>query len=217
MVIQPKYPPVTTVFLTGVGFAFCGTVLLIISFSCPYWLESYAGAYTEFVRLGLWDVCFKDYRHPSYQYDEKFDGCHWIFSNKYQSIRDWLQPGWMMFVQAMMSISLIFCISALIMASLVLMRYFMKFEIFILICSFILELATALPVFLAVCVFGGLCFDRSWIQYPNYNHLSWAYALAVISILAHIIAGLLFLKEAFYASERRRRAHSIAYDLATKY
>ena len=32
-------------------------------------------------------------RHPPYQYDEIFHGCHWIYSSKYQNIRDWLQPG----------------------------------------------------------------------------------------------------------------------------
>lgn len=42
---------------------------------------------------GLWDFCFNNYRHPPYQYDEKFNGCHYIYSYKYQNIRDWLNPG----------------------------------------------------------------------------------------------------------------------------
>lgn len=68
-------------------------VLLIVCFASPYWLSSYTVAYSSFNRLGLWDVCFRNYRHPSYQYDEKFDGCYWIYSAKYQNIREWLQPG----------------------------------------------------------------------------------------------------------------------------
>lgn len=44
-----------------------------------------------------WPICHRDpcdlYRHPPYQYDEIFHGCHWIYSSKYQNIRDWLQPG----------------------------------------------------------------------------------------------------------------------------
>ncbi|KAH6934952.1 hypothetical protein HPB50_002485 [Hyalomma asiaticum] len=79
--------------LLGAGLvAYCATLLLLVSFASPYWLESYQEANMEFIRLGLWDVCFHNYRHPSYQYDETFNGCHWIHSYAYQNIRDWLLP-----------------------------------------------------------------------------------------------------------------------------
>ena len=68
-------------------------ILLLISFASPYWLSSYSYTYSPFVRLGLWDFCFINYRHPPYQYDERFTGCHWIYSSKFHNIRDWLQPG----------------------------------------------------------------------------------------------------------------------------
>lgn len=79
--------------LIGGILAFLATLVLFISFCSPYWLESYPETYAEFVRMGLWNFCFRNYRHPSYQYDELFDGCHWVFSYKYQNIRDWMQPG----------------------------------------------------------------------------------------------------------------------------
>lgn len=88
-----RYPKATGLLLGAGVVAYCSTVLLLISFASPYWLESYQEANSEFVRLGLWDVCFKNYRHPSYQYDETFNGCHWIHSYTYQNIRDWLLPG----------------------------------------------------------------------------------------------------------------------------
>ncbi|GFX76248.1 uncharacterized protein TNCV_1233851 [Trichonephila clavipes] len=78
--------------LIGGIFAFIASLILFISFCSPYWFESYPETYSEFVRMGLWNFCFKNYRHPSYQYDELFDGCHWVFSYKYQNIRDWMQP-----------------------------------------------------------------------------------------------------------------------------
>ena len=43
-------------------------------------------------------------------------------------------------------------------------------------------------LFLAICIFGGLCWDRDWLLYPNYNYVSWSYALATFSTLGHIIA-----------------------------
>lgn len=73
-------------------FCLLAWILMLISFASPYWLSSVQGTYSDFVRLGLWDVCFRNYRHPQYQYDEIFSGCHWIYSTKYQKIRDWLQP-----------------------------------------------------------------------------------------------------------------------------
>lgn len=87
-----RYPPASGLLLGAGLVAYLATVLLLISFASPYWLESYQEANAEFVRLGLWDVCFRNYRHPSYQYDETFNGCHWIHSYAYQNIRDWLLP-----------------------------------------------------------------------------------------------------------------------------
>uniref|UniRef100_A0A2R5L4K8 Putative conserved plasma membrane protein n=1 Tax=Ornithodoros turicata TaxID=34597 RepID=A0A2R5L4K8_9ACAR len=208
-----RYPKASNLLLGAGLVAFCSTILLLISFCSPYWLESYQEANSEFIRLGLWDVCFRNYRHPSYQYDETFDGCHWIHSFAYQNIRDWLLPGWLMFVQSMMALALIFALLALIFISILLMRYMLRFEIIVLIIAFILEAITSVPVFLAIAVFGGMCFERSWLQYPTYNHLSWAYALAVVAFFFHAVAAMMLLLEAFKARERRRRANNLIYNM----
>lgn len=208
-----RYPPASGLLLGAGLVAYLATVLLLISFASPYWLESYQEANAEFVRLGLWDVCFRNYRHPSYQYDETFNGCHWIHSYTYQNIRDWLLPSWLMFVQSMMTLALMFALCALVLVSLVLMRYLLRYEIILLLAAFVLEAITAVPVFLSVSVFGGLCFERSWLQYPIYNHLSWAYALAVVAFFFHTFAALMLLGETFKARERRRRANNLIYNM----
>ena len=84
---------VSTRFLAAAILVLVSWLLLLISFASPYWLSSYSQTYSSFVRMGLWDFCFNNYRHPPYQYDEKFNGCHWVYSWKFQNIRDWLQPG----------------------------------------------------------------------------------------------------------------------------
>ncbi|RWS25553.1 hypothetical protein B4U80_02775 [Leptotrombidium deliense] len=114
-------------------------ILLIIAFSSPYWLSSYKYTYSSFVRLGLWDFCFRDFRHPYFQYDDKFDGCHWIYSSKYHNIRDWLQPPWFIFVQAMMVIALIFSLLTLIVIAFVLMLFFIRYQFIAIGIAFILE------------------------------------------------------------------------------
>lgn len=40
-------------------------------------------------------------------------------------------------------------------------------------------------LFLAVSIFGGECWRRDWLMYPNFNYLSWSYGLAVISMFFH--------------------------------
>ncbi|XP_049522310.1 uncharacterized protein LOC119450930 isoform X3 [Dermacentor silvarum] len=137
-----RYPPASGLLLGAGLVGYCATLLLLVSFASPYWLESYQEANMEFVRLGLWDVCFHNYRHPSYQYDETFNGCHWIHSYAYQNIRDWLLPGWLMFVQSMMTLALMFALGALVLLSVVLMRYMLRFEIIFLLGAFILEAIT---------------------------------------------------------------------------
>ncbi|XP_013788828.2 uncharacterized protein LOC106472719 [Limulus polyphemus] len=208
-----RYPKSSGTLLAGSILGFTAGVLLLISFASPYWLESYPETFSEFVRLGLWDVCFHNYRHPSYQYDEKFDGCYWIFSYKYQNIRDWLQPGWMILVQALMTIALLFSLKALFIISMVLMRFVMKLEVFMLAVSALLQGITALLIFLAVAIFGGMCFDRTWILYPIFNHLSWAYGLAVIAFFFHVFAAACLLSETFKAKERRQRANNLIYNM----
>jgi hypothetical protein len=44
---------------------------------------------------------------------------------------------------------------------------------------------SAILLFLAVSIFGGECWRRDWLMYPNFNYLSWSYGLAVISMFFH--------------------------------
>lgn len=43
----------------------------------------------------------------------------------------------------------------------------------------------AILLFLAVSIFGGECWRRDWLMYPNFNYLSWSYGLAVIAMFFH--------------------------------
>ena len=47
-------------------------------------------------------------------------------------------------------------------------------------------------LFLALAVFGGKCWDRDWLMYPNYNFLSWSFYFAVFSCGFNTIAALLY-------------------------
>ncbi|XP_022243052.1 uncharacterized protein LOC106460597 isoform X2 [Limulus polyphemus] len=177
----------------GCILTFIAAVLLIIAFACPYWMESDSETDRRFVRMGLWSVCFNNYKHLPYSYDRKFDGCHWIYGYEYEDIRDWLQP--------------VFAI---------VMRVLMKLEVFLLASSAVLCVLTALPLFLAVAVFGGLCYDRSWLPGTSFNYISWAYALGVISIFFHILSSACLFSEAGKARERRRMGSNLVYNIPSR-
>ena len=188
-------------------------ILLLISFASPYWLSSYSYTYSPFVRLGLWDFCFTNYRHPSYQYDERFVGCHWVYSSRFQNIRDWLQPGWFIFVQAMATIAFVLSLLSLITISIVLMYFFVREQVIVIMIAFVLQAAAVLPLLLAIIVFGAMAFDRSWLLYPTFNHLDWAYFIAIASLIFGIIASVVLLTESREARRRRKKMHNLVYNM----
>lgn len=72
-----------------------GGISTLIAFVSPYWLVSDRRLYgAEFVRLGLWETCFRSLRGPyDYEYRKYYSGCRWIFADEYQNIRGFLMPG----------------------------------------------------------------------------------------------------------------------------
>lgn len=75
------------------GFAaFCFAVIFL-SFVTPYWLTSdrrYYGA--VFVRLGLWETCFRSFHDPDDLAMRKYyAGCRWILTDEYQKLRSFIE------------------------------------------------------------------------------------------------------------------------------
>jgi hypothetical protein len=64
--------------------AFVGGVMLIMSYASPYWLASWDDTLSPFENMGLWEFCFFRFRHPDYQFDHLFDGCHALFGDEYR-------------------------------------------------------------------------------------------------------------------------------------
>lgn len=73
--------------------AVLGCVCLTIAVSSPYWLISKKDSGSDFVRVGLWNVCFKRYHHPSPEFPHILDGCYPLHRHKSEAIRNWLLPG----------------------------------------------------------------------------------------------------------------------------
>jgi hypothetical protein len=104
--------------------------------------------------------------------------------------------GWLMAVQAFMTLALIFCCSAHIGSTMLLVRWPLNFTFrhqwqILSVCT-ILNGLTTLCLFLSVAVFGGQCWRRDWMLYPNFNYLSWSYAFAVIAMFVGMAATACF-------------------------
>ena len=173
--------------------------------------------------MGLWEFCFNKFRHPDYQFDHLFHGCHALYGEEYRLIREKLLPGWLMVVQFFVTVAFISSYLGQIVIVGLLLRYpmerILKYEWQFVGLAFVFKSLTgifadfttitfdkhlqscwaqtqtffcifdsAVLLFLAICIFGGLCWDRDWLLYPNYNYVSWSYALATFSTLGHIIA-----------------------------
>nr|CAD7597264.1 unnamed protein product [Timema genevievae] len=154
---KQDYPRASNALVFGGMVTYIAGLMLIMSFSSPYWIQSYQETFSDFKHMGLWEYCFDQFRYPYYQFDRLFDGCHYIFSQEYYVIREWLLP--------------------------------------------------AVLLFLAVSIFGGECWRRDWLMYPNFNYLSWSYGFAVLSFFFHAFAALFLymVKGRFHDPQETRK------------
>lgn len=195
-----KAPKTSGYLMMGSILSFISLTMLVMSYASPHWLVSWSDTYSPFKNMGLWEFCFSKFRYPNYQFDDLFDGCHYVFSRKYFVIWEWLLPGWLMAVQAFMTLALIFSCSAHIISSMLLVRWPLNFVFrhqwqMLMLCALLNGLKT-FSLFLSVAVFGGQCWRRDWMLYPNFNYLSWSYAFAVIAMIISAAATASFYKDA---------------------
>ncbi|XP_057332381.1 uncharacterized protein LOC130672105 [Microplitis mediator] len=188
-------------------------VLLVMSFTSPYWLQSYQETFSDFKHMGLWEYCFKDFRYPYNQLDTLFNGCYHIFSNDFYLIREWLVPFWLMSVQFFATVALLLSFFGQAIIALVLvrwpLRFVLRYEWILSSTVFICDLVAGFFLFLAVAIFGGQCWRRDWLLYPNFNYLSWSYGLAVISFMFHIIGAFFLYLDARAGYKLRKQSRNL--------
>ncbi|XP_027197216.1 uncharacterized protein LOC113791619 [Dermatophagoides pteronyssinus] len=190
-----------------------GLITIIIAFSSPYWLSAHKYTYSSFVRLGLWTFCFDHYKHPPYQYDETFTGCRWIYDPKYHNIRDWLQPGWFIFVQVMITFSMIFSTAALMIISIPIMHFLIRYNVVMIGLGSLFKCLSAIFGFIGWLVFAVKHDVRSWLMNPRFNHLDWSFYLAILSTLLNASAAIMLAIEMRRARQKRQRFTNLVYNM----
>lgn len=193
--------------LCGTCLALLGTVIHVIGFSSPHWLESFEQANSRFDRIGLWEACFNHFGYDRDQLGKQYDGCHWIYSYEYKPIFDWLNPDWLLTVQIMMTLSLV--INLLTSILLIVGRFGVclpyKESMSQLIASSGMFISTFL-VGISVTIFGVKSkIDRQWFPRPDQNFLTWAFGLAVLSAFFTLFAAMCLLVDGYRIKFEQRR------------
>jgi len=195
--------------LHGCIAGFVGAVFILISFASPYWLVSWEDTQSPFANMGLLEFCFNRFRFPKFQFDHVFDGCSSNYGDEYRLIREWLMPVWLMFVQLMAFMC--FCtsfLSQLVDVALLLrwpMEHVLRFEMNLVFLTFVMKVVVSVLLFLMMVVFGACCWDREWLLYPNFNYLSWSYAMAGFAMLINLASAYFFFLEVSDARDRKEK------------
>jgi len=207
------YPKASNAAVVGGVITYVGGLLLLMAFVSPYWIQSYEETFSNFKNMGIWQYCFENFRYPYFQFDKLFNGCHSVYSEEYYVIREWLLPGWLLVIQAFVTLAFLLSYFGQAVLVMLLVRFPLKFVLenewllssTISICN---GIAAAL-IFLSVVIFGSQCRRRDWLMYPNFNHLSWSYWLAIISMIFHAIGAIFLYMDAKVNYSRRRESRNL--------
>ena len=84
-----------------------------------------------------------------------------------------------------------------------------RFEYNIVLIDFIMKAVVTCMIFFCVAMFGGWCWDREWLLYPNYNYPSWSYGVAVFAMIINGVAAFFMYMEAVDAKERKEKNQNL--------
>lgn len=207
------YPKASNFLVFGGLLTYIAGLFLLIAFASPYWVQSYEETFSNFKNMGLWEYCFYQFHYPYNQFYQLFNGCHYIFSHEYYIIREWLLPGWLMVVQTFVTLAFILSFTSQVIIAMQLCRwpleFVLQYEWILSAINFIANASASVFLFFAVAIFGGSHYRRDWLQYPNFNYLSWSYGFACLSFFFHGFAAMFLYKETRQSYELRRESRNL--------
>ncbi|PAA46518.1 hypothetical protein BOX15_Mlig032718g2, partial [Macrostomum lignano] len=170
-----------------------GSILYLVAFVTPYWIESDPAMKSTFTRLGLWVSCFNNYIHPEDYVSKAYSGCWYIYYPEYYYIRSWLNPPWFYAVQMMGIVALICMLLATLIISRLACRRFINKQVLrepadwklLRVCAICQSLAT-FCVLLQLILVGVKSLDREWMPKPDHNRLGFSYGLACVANFASL-------------------------------
>ncbi|KAF2901380.1 hypothetical protein ILUMI_04808 [Ignelater luminosus] len=184
--------------LSAIVLTVTGFIFVLIAFCTPCWLETDGKiANPQFIRIGLWEVCFKNFEEFRHQYDTRFTGCWWVFEEEYYIIHDFLLPGFFIATQFFLTL----CMTLLLIAAFLTWMYCFcsrhhdKYLLLLMSIGADLLIAGVCGL-IGVCIFGAYGDSRDWMPNWEHNDLGWSFAMAAVGTLLLLPAGALFMVEA---------------------
>jgi len=187
------------VLIGAYGCLILATVLVLIAFSTPYWLTSEERLYgAKFVRLGLWEQCFRSITIPEEPFDNVyFTGCRWIYTPwtyGYDKLREQLiMKPFFVAVQFFFTLCFVFCLIGCLVVILFTYCFGEERMLQMLYLAAADVISAAVCGFLAVLLFGIYGDGPDWIPEPTHNYLSWSFGLAFCGMFFLVVSSLLFI------------------------
>ncbi|KAL3282103.1 hypothetical protein HHI36_005301 [Cryptolaemus montrouzieri] len=191
--------------LFAIGTTVAAFIFILIAFCTPYWLQNDEKIENpQFIKIGLWEVCFVNFEDFRHHYDYRFTGCWWVFEEEYYIIHDFLLPGFFIATQFFFTL----CTTLLLVGIFLTWMYCFcsrdhdKYILLLLSNGSNLVLSGIFGV-IACLIFGINGDRRDWMPNWQHNSLGFSYAFACIGSLLLFPAGALFMIEARRARYRR--------------
>ncbi|CAH8446617.1 unnamed protein product [Dicrocoelium dendriticum] len=168
-----------------VGLTLAAEISNFISFVSPSWIQSIPEAHSHFQNIGLWTACFNGYMRPTY-FGKAYYGCYYIYYVGYDGIRDWINPAWLYAIQTLSSLGILLQ-SLVTFVVLCQVTYSIhRDNLTVMKCCLVGHFITAFTLAASLVAFAVARYDSRWMPFPQFNVLSWSYAVAVISFTATV-------------------------------
>jgi len=171
---------------------FLDCILSVISFLSPYWIYSKSIHRNEPINMGLWTICFNNFKFYKAPIKYYLDGCEWLYSNDVKLMRNLFLPIWLIVVQVLIFICflLTFVILFAIIISLFFTRLKKKFQ-FIYSIIMLLCLREFLLI-LSLLIFGVHASYHEWTP-NNVLSLSWSFWCQFIALGLSFLTSILYI------------------------
>ncbi|XP_023233395.1 uncharacterized protein LOC111633093 [Centruroides sculpturatus] len=182
-------------------------ILIFLAFTTPNWLSSDRRAYgAEFVKLGLWETCFRSYASGfDLNKSKYYVGCRWILADEYQKLRKELEPPFFVAVQVFFTFGFVATVTGSILILVLHLCLDRRKDKLVISVIALLMLIAALCCTLSVIIFGAMGNREGWMPDPLHNYLSWSFGLGVVGAFFLYVAAILFYSEWRLLKKREKR------------
>ncbi|VDD81876.1 unnamed protein product [Mesocestoides corti] len=212
-------------FFLAIVLTIFANVFNFIGFVSPFWIVSRDGDNYGFVRLGLWEVCFKNFIFAEDYISKAYDGCWYIYRQEFKYIRFWINPPWFIIIQITSIVNITFSLGGLILilqnaAGIETTFCTLSSSPIIFLQSVVVACLTVITI-----VLGLMSKDRQWLPFSDRNTVGWglgfsatAGILTLLSIFCLLVDQLAHYSEQIYHKLLEEKGittvHSIPPDIA---